>query len=70
MRTDTSSIRSRSPGAFRGSEQDVSDAARGPVRLSAGRSSAEVQPERVRCSGRSIQEVRAVLVLDRAMRMA
>jgi NADPH:quinone reductase-like Zn-dependent oxidoreductase len=53
-----------------GSEQDVSDAARGPVRLSAGRSSAEVQAKRVRCSGRSIQEVRAVLVLDRAMRMA
>jgi inorganic pyrophosphatase len=55
---------------FLGSEQDVSDAARGPARLSAGRSSAEAQPKRVRCSGRSLQEVRAVLALNRAMRMA
>jgi hypothetical protein len=53
-----------------GSEQDGSDTARGPVRLSAGRSSAEAQPKRVRCWGRSIQEVRAVLALNRAMRMA
>jgi hypothetical protein len=53
-----------------GSEQDESDAAWGPVRQSAGRSSAEAQPKRVCCWERSIQEVRAVLALNRAIHLA
>jgi hypothetical protein len=37
------------------SEQDVSDVPRGPVRLSTGRSCAEAEPKRVRCTGRVVR---------------
>jgi hypothetical protein len=54
-----------------GSEQDVSDAARGPVRLSAGRSIAEAEPERVRCLGADrFKKCVPSLALNRAIHLA